>query len=268
MSKTLKILLLHSERSNYQQAIDFLTTLDIDLVTSVYENEGFQTGGYDLIISYLYPRKISMKLINSAKIGSINFHPAILPENRGYRTYPFAILEERSKYGVTCHLMEESFDTGDIISILKFSIDHKKETCLSLKKKAHSYLLLLFKTIVSYVVKYNKLPTATKQGKGKSCNRNKLEYLKFVDLRKITAEELKKHIRAFWHPPYHTAKIMVDGEEFSLISEETLKALSLISSDNNMLSELTSPKEQKLNWVYAKDRPGIIINPTKEEEST
>lgn len=249
----MKVLFLHSKRSNAEEALQFLEDNNLTVSARTVEDGWVLNEKCDLIISYLYPKKISKDILDLAKIGAINFHPAILPENRGYRTYPFAILENTSEYGVTCHLMNEKFDTGDIIDIQKFSIDPEKETCLSLKKKAHSYLLLLFKTIVSYVVRYNELPTATKQSKGKSCNLNKLEYLKFVDLRKIKAEELKRHIRAFWCPPHHTAKIMVDGEEFSLISEEILKELT--------------PKEEisnRRNWIFDGEC-GIIVNPTKEE---
>ena len=40
-------------------------------------------GEIDLVVSYLYWRKIKQPLIDGPKLGCINFHPAIFPDWRG-----------------------------------------------------------------------------------------------------------------------------------------------------------------------------------------
>ena len=52
----------------------------------------------------------------------LNFHPSPLPEARG--PYPAfqAILEDRLQWGVTCHKLEPTFDTGDILDAEPFDL--------------------------------------------------------------------------------------------------------------------------------------------------
>ena len=76
----------------------------------------------DLIISYLYPKKIGEKLMKLSKMGCINFHPAPLPEFRGVNPYSFGILEDFPYWGVTAHFIDKEFDTGDIIKVKKWML--------------------------------------------------------------------------------------------------------------------------------------------------
>lgn len=49
-------------------------------------------------------------------LGFLNFHPASLPELRGYECDSFAILQGRSSIHGTVHRVVEEFDAGDILS--------------------------------------------------------------------------------------------------------------------------------------------------------
>jgi len=54
---------------------------------------------------------------------ALNFHPSPLPEGRG--PYPIirAILEERPTWGVACHRIEPTFDTGPVLASIDFALD-------------------------------------------------------------------------------------------------------------------------------------------------
>ena len=54
------------------------------------------------------------KIFNLSKNGCINFHPALLPTNRGWYPHVHNILDE-SPAGVTLHLIDEGADTGPIL---------------------------------------------------------------------------------------------------------------------------------------------------------
>lgn len=58
---------------------------------------------------------------------AINFHPSLLPKNRGPYPLVQAIVEDRKVWGVTCHKVSEEFDTGDILEQRKFPI--AKDEC-------------------------------------------------------------------------------------------------------------------------------------------
>ncbi|HRE41342.1 MAG TPA: formyltransferase family protein [Ignavibacteria bacterium] len=71
---------------------------------------------YDILISNGLPIKLPISRLtknNTKKF--INIHPSYLPDLRGSDPVPGAILFGRNS-GATCHFMDDSLDTGDIIS--------------------------------------------------------------------------------------------------------------------------------------------------------
>ena len=71
----------------------------------------------DIVVSYLFWKKLRSPLIDKPKYGCINFHPAILPDYRGMGGYNYAILDKLKEWGTTAHYVNESIDTGDIIDV-------------------------------------------------------------------------------------------------------------------------------------------------------
>ena len=61
------------------------------------------------------------RLIDSASIAAINFHPAP-PEYPGSGCINFALYDEVSGYGVTAHFMNELVDNGKIIEVRRFPV--------------------------------------------------------------------------------------------------------------------------------------------------
>jgi len=70
----------------------------------------------DVAIIGAFDNKLPEELIKIPPLGFINFHPSLLPEYRGGNPYFHVILNNEKKTGVTAHYMDESFDTGDIIT--------------------------------------------------------------------------------------------------------------------------------------------------------
>lgn len=77
--------------------------------------------GYDIGISFMYQHKVPAKEVNTHTW--INFHPAPLPEYKGRNLCYHAIMNGETEFGATLHYMDENFDTGNIISVVKFDID-------------------------------------------------------------------------------------------------------------------------------------------------
>jgi methionyl-tRNA formyltransferase len=53
---------------------------------------------------------------------AVNFHPAPLPRARGAYPVPAAILEGAAMWGVTCHKVEQEFDSGDVLRAVEFPL--------------------------------------------------------------------------------------------------------------------------------------------------
>jgi methionyl-tRNA formyltransferase len=54
-------------------------------------------------------------IFNAPKLGCINFHPTLLPLNRGANPSNWIILNNQKKTGITFHFISKNIDAGDII---------------------------------------------------------------------------------------------------------------------------------------------------------
>lgn len=66
------------------------------------------------LICVYWPYLLNKNILSKAE-NNINFHPALLPINRGWYPHVHSIIDE-SKAGVTLHEMNEYADKGDILS--------------------------------------------------------------------------------------------------------------------------------------------------------
>ena len=74
----------------------------------------------DYIFSYLCRWVVPLAVIQSATT-AINFHPAS-PDYPGIGCNNYALYENASEYGATCHYMLSRVDTGKIIAVKRFPV--------------------------------------------------------------------------------------------------------------------------------------------------
>ncbi|MGD8619348.1 MAG: formyltransferase family protein [Gammaproteobacteria bacterium] len=99
--------------------------------------------GVEVIFLAWWPRIIPGYIINAPKTGVVNFHPSLLPYNRG-KNYNFWTIVENTPFGVTLHFADEGIDSGDIIfqSPIEKGWEDTGET---LYLKAQKEMVALFK---------------------------------------------------------------------------------------------------------------------------
>lgn len=183
-------------------------------------------GEIDLVVSYLYWRKIRKPLIDGPKYGCINFHPAILPDWKGCGGYNIAILYKLPEWGVTAHYVNEDIDTGKIIRVNKFSFDNNSATAQSLEKITQDELVKLYKEILLEVKEKGKLETLdVDNSKGTYISRKQMNDMKEIKLEELNDENLDNKVRAFWFPPYDGAYIEINGKKYTLVDKEILNSL-------------------------------------------
>lgn len=180
----------------------------------------------DLVVSYLYWRKIRKLLIEGPKYGCINFHPAILPDWRGAAGYNVAILNKLPEWGATAHYVDEKIDTGSIIKVYKFNFDYRIETACSLEKKTQNIQMELYKSVILDVLERGRLECIPQKNEdGVYISRKEMIQMMKIDLDNIENEELDLKIQAFWFPPYDGAGFEVNGKFYTLVNHEVLKSL-------------------------------------------
>ena len=184
-------------------------------------------GEIDLVVSYLYWRKIRKPLIKGPKYGCINFHPAILPDWRGCAGYNVAILYGLSEWGATAHYVDETIDTGRIIKVARFPFDADTATVVTLEKMTQEIQMALYREIILAVKEKGLLPSVPQEASvGRYISRREMEEMKAIDLAHDTKETIDRKIRAFWFPPYDGANITIGGKRYTFVDESILKTLT------------------------------------------
>ena len=69
----------------------------------------------DLICVACFPWRIPRTVLDIPRLGSLNVHPSLLPDNRGPSPLFWVLRLGYTRAGVTIHFMDEGFDTGDIV---------------------------------------------------------------------------------------------------------------------------------------------------------
>lgn len=183
-------------------------------------------GEIDVVISFLYPRRILPPLIERPRVACLNFHPAPLPELRGLGGLNAAILEGHKEFGVSAHHVAEGFDVGDLVEVERFPIDPERETAWSLDLKSQERLFDLFTGVVDRLLAGEELPR-TPQGEGRYVTRKEFEALRIVRPGDPPAET-DRRIRAFWYPPYEGAVLELDGHRYTLVDPPLMAELGQI----------------------------------------
>jgi methionyl-tRNA formyltransferase len=184
----------------------------------------------DLVVSFLFWNLIREPLLSLGRIGCLNFHPAPLPDFRGVGGYNLAVLEGLPSWGVSCHFVDEQFDTGDVVEVERFPIDQEAETAFSLDLKSQEHLVGLFERVVQRALDGVELPR-TPQGQGRYVSLAEFEELRMVR----PGDDLARKLRAFWYPPWPGAVIDVDGRRLTLVDERLLADVAAAYRDAGRL---------------------------------
>jgi methionyl-tRNA formyltransferase len=177
---------------------------------------------FDLGVSMLYWRKLRDGFLSIPSLGTINFHPAPLPDYKGTAGYNMAILEGLDKWAVSAHYVDEEIDTGEIIEVRWFPIDPASETAQSLEQKSAREIYQIGEDIVSAILdRKTRLPTTKNEG-GIYISRQRMEEMKEIK----AGDDLDRKVRAFWFPPYDGAYVTIDGVKYTLVNRFLLEQLA------------------------------------------
>jgi methionyl-tRNA formyltransferase len=90
---------------------------------------------------------INEKIYKAPKYGCINFHPSLLPLNRGASPVNWTILNKQSKTGITFHFITKDIDAGSIIEQYEIPLSGY-ETAKILNEYLFSLGALLFVNLI------------------------------------------------------------------------------------------------------------------------
>lgn len=147
----------------------------------------------DYILSYLCRWVIPLTVIQSAQKGAINFHPAS-PDYPGIGCNNYALYENTSEYGATCHHMAGKVDTGKIIAVKRFAV-FSTDDVSSLLLRTYEFQLVLFYEIVGKILNGEPLPEPDEHWTRHPRSRREFNELGVITP-EMTDDEVARRVRA------------------------------------------------------------------------
>jgi methionyl-tRNA formyltransferase len=156
----------------------------------------------DIFISVLYEKLLKNHFIKDRKC--FNFHPGILPEYRGAGAYSWTLINKEKETGITLHVIDEGIDSGNIIDIQSFKINHEADTAETLFDRGNELLFDMFRSW------FEKLLVGEYKEKEQDSSNSAIYYRR--DLNK--AKDISNYIRAFTFSDKESAYFVNnDGEK-------------------------------------------------------
>lgn len=101
----------------------------------------------DLIFCFGWSSLIKKKILDIPKVGTIGFHPALIPENKGRHPIIWSLILGLKFTGSTFFFMDEGADTGDIISQKKIKIEENDDARTLYEKIISTAKIQIFEII-------------------------------------------------------------------------------------------------------------------------
>ncbi len=150
----------------------------------------------DLGVVASYNKKLPQELLKLTKDGFINLHPSKLPDYRGANPYSHVIINGEEESAITLHFMDEEYDTGDIISQYRFSIDINETMGTLFYRTNEMCASMLFEALDYYEThQFPRKPQPKKKNLKKAETLSFEKKNIFINWNK-TAEEIERFIRA------------------------------------------------------------------------
>lgn len=169
----------------------------------------------DWIILAWWPYLIKKETIAWPKQGCMNFHPSLLPHNRG-KHYNFWTLVEETPFGVSLHKVTEGIDDGDILFQKTIEKDWT-DTGASLYHKAQSSILALFMESYPKLRQGNLHPKPQNPKEGSFRWGYEMDKLSTIDLdASYKARDLLNLLRARSFAPHPGIRFQDQGKWFHI----------------------------------------------------
>jgi methionyl-tRNA formyltransferase len=170
----------------------------------------------DLILSFQNYTILTQEIINSAKIAAINFHPS-LPKYPGSGGAVLSLLNEDSFTGITCHIMDEKIDHGEILLVDCIPIKNKS-TLRGLMCALDKQLLATFIKVCSKISKLGikgalETDSSIMWGGGKAYKMNEINKLRNVSV-DIGKDDLELLIRSSGSKKNMKPYLYIHGHRF------------------------------------------------------
>jgi methionyl-tRNA formyltransferase len=175
----------------------------------------------DLIVTAAFGQILPKELLEAPPYGCINVHASLLPELRGGAPIHYAILQGKTKTGITIMYMAEKLDAGDILTQVEVPIT-EDDTVGTLHDKLSMAGAKLLSDTIPLLLQGKIRPIRQDEEKATFAYNIKREQEKIDWTR--TGEEIYNHIRGL--NPWPVAYTMYQGQVWKIWRSEKIRASS------------------------------------------
>lgn len=179
----------------------------------------------DIIITCAYGQIIPKVLLETPRFGCINVHASLLPKLRGGAPIHKALIDGYNKTGITIMYMDETMDTGDIISQKEYQIKDTDNVGILHDVLSKIGAELLLETLPSIINNTNlRIPQNSQEATYAYNIKREEEHIEFNK----TAREIYNQVRGL--NPWPLANIILNGEEMKIIECSVISTKSKLSA--------------------------------------
>jgi natural product biosynthesis luciferase-like monooxygenase protein len=153
---------------------------------------------YDYLLSVVHHAIVGPELLSTAGVDAINYHDSLLPAHAGFNATSHALLEGRTRHGVTWHRMAAEVDRGDVLVQRSFEIGDE-DTAFTLSLRCSEACIESFGELLAGLETGSLRPSA-QHGEGSFHLRSERPGLALIDLAQ-PASVLQRLVRALDHGP-------------------------------------------------------------------
>lgn len=162
-----------------------------------------------------WPRILKGRLLSLPERGWLNFHPSLLPYNRG-KNPNFWCLVDETPCGVSLQFIDEGVDTGPVVARAAVPVSWE-DTGETIYHRCRERILDLFKEHFDDIVSGKRVGEPQDLSKGSTHRFEEMNEASCIDLdRSYTARRLFNIIRARTFPPHPTAYFREGGRRYAV----------------------------------------------------
>lgn len=175
----------------------------------------------DIILSLHYRNLIPGRILDVAKMGSVNLHPSLLPKYRGANSVAWAIINGETRTGFSFHRMSECFDAGRIL--IQEGIDiAPADTAFSLFHRQIACAMKRLDEVIAMIA--SNVPGLEQIGEPSYYGRD-LPFSGIIDPM-WGPEKIERFIRAMYFPPFKPAVVKLNGQFIPVHSMEEYNSIT------------------------------------------
>lgn len=221
----------------------FFGTKDHDALKSWVINQN-----PDLIVVYGMSMLLKKDVFDIPKYGTINLHPAYLPDFRGPNAFFWHYYSFEKNPGVTVHFIDEGEDTGDIILQERISIEYGIRKSVLHSKLIDELGVKLLMDAIKFIDSNSvvRQPQPKESQTPRARNFDAKEYATLIDWKNWTTEQI-------WHLLRSTNNVKLFFADKSIFTENGIKFCGEIIHKNTNQVPGTLYNENGKHFVATAD---------------